>query len=65
MQNNQIEEGLFTIVTFTGSDVSLYDSFLRFCNILIYFHTGLANLTCMDGIHCIRLHFLTKVLDYC
>lgn len=32
---NKVEEGIFTILTFTGSDTSLYDSFLRFCDILL------------------------------
>jgi hypothetical protein len=33
--NQKIEDGKFTIVTFTGSDTGLYDSFLRFCEVLL------------------------------
>ncbi|MBU1974345.1 MAG: hypothetical protein KKH52_03040, partial [Nanoarchaeota archaeon] len=33
--DNKLEEGKFTIVTFSGTDVGLYDSFLRFCEVLL------------------------------
>lgn len=32
---NKTENGEFTIVTFTGSDTNLYNSFLRFCEVIL------------------------------